>query len=390
MKRIFVYCAALIGALGSVGLSAVDLSSVSLDARLGYESEYVARGRKWGQGNVQLSAEFKKSCLYGGITSIEMVKDTSLNMRTLEYFVRGTNVQAFNQESDSSNSYNGIVDQYLSFFDQYLSLAHEFDLYEMPPVRIFDRVLGAPLGSFSNVSPHVGCAFAVGQSAKIDLGYKARIYTNLHGYNFPAGIINFLIKTAQIAGTGEGRRRVSHEGEAPEASIEEPIVEYASSGDYASSRDYASSISVRHNSHEVYCGIQLGVLCNPSAYMFYDIANEEFALIASGAYSWNFSPRIDFEAKASITYDYRHLPVVERGFYVSSLNNEMSRFRTNEDYFYYSAEGVVAYRYNNNVTLKGRLSYCGNTAHKGDFTDVIFGGHHKNCVWLGGAVEVSF
>jgi hypothetical protein len=306
-------------------------------------------------------------------------------------------VRALAQEFDFFESYDEAV-------DQCLSALHKLDSLGIYPVRVLNDTFGVSLGSFSNVSPYAGCTFGIGRLAKIDVGYAAHIYRNLNEYNLSAEAINLSAKVYQIfdmfrdvirtikssadgsAGTlGEG-------GPGGPVAAEEPPDSESTSADGSATHMRKQSISIRRNSHEVYCGIQLDMLCGPSVYMFYDITNEECALIASGAHSWNLSPRLNFEAKASAAYDYRRIPVVERGFLIFSTSGEeeVSRFRSNENYFYYSAEGVIAYRYNDNVTLKGRLSYCGNTAHKGDFTDVIFGGHHKNCVWLGGAVEMSF
>ncbi|MDR2341091.1 MAG: hypothetical protein LBD72_02060, partial [Puniceicoccales bacterium] len=75
-------CVALVGALGMTELPALDLSMLSFDAKLGYESEYVTHGRKEGQENLQFAVEVGADIggghLYGGATSVLLFKDSSV------------------------------------------------------------------------------------------------------------------------------------------------------------------------------------------------------------------------------------------------------------------------------------------------------------------------
>ncbi|MDR2677062.1 MAG: hypothetical protein LBB26_00650 [Puniceicoccales bacterium] len=280
-------CAALVSALGIGSLPALDLSMVSFDAKLGYESEYVAHGRKEGQENVQLAVELGADVggghLYGGATSVVLFKDTLV-------------------KDDSGVSF---------------------------PTPSYSW-------SSTNVSPYVGYTFGVGELGKADVGYTAHVYTNLRNYNPPVGV------------------------------------------------------GVRRNTNEVYGGVRLDVLFDPRIYAFYDFEREELAFVGGGSYSWDLSPlglaNISLEAKATLGYDYTKRPYGGKFFAVSApaFNDD------SKDYFYYCFEGVVAYRYNDNVIFKGRASCSGNSASEGSWTNAIFGGKHKNCVWLGGSVEVRF
>jgi hypothetical protein len=306
-------CAALVGALGMTELPALDLSIVSFDAKLGYESEYVTHGRKEGQENVQLAVELGADMggghLYGGATSVVLFKDTNviapitetdpqykaalISPRSLYY--KEVNAKKFAEDFSRTNSY-----------------------------------------SATNLSPYAGFTFGAGELIKADVGYVAHIYTNLKNYKPPA------------------------------------------------------TVDVKRNTNEIYGGVRLDVLCDPSIYAFYDIEREEFAFVGAGSYSWDLSPfglnNVSLEAKATLGYDYAKRPYGGKYFAVEapSFNDD------SKDYFYYCFEGAAAYRYNDNVTFKGRVSYSGNTASEGSWTNSIFGGKHKNCVWLGGAVEIGF
>jgi lipopolysaccharide assembly outer membrane protein LptD (OstA) len=184
------------------------------------------------------------------------------------------------------------------------------------------------------VSPYVGYTFGTGGLIKADLGYVAHIYTNLRNYREPKGV------------------------------------------------------DVARNTNEIYGGVRFDVLCDPSVYAFYDIEREEFAFVAAGAYSWDLSAlgltNISLEAKATVGYDYSKRPFGGKFLGVEPYMDD------SKDYFYYCLEGIAAYRYNDNVTFKGRVSYSGNSATDESWTNALFGGRHKNLIWLGGAVEIGF
>jgi hypothetical protein len=153
-------------------------------------------------------------------------------------------------------------------------------------------------------------------------------------------------------------------------------------------------VTIARNTNELYGGVRIDVLCDPSIYAFYDIDREEFAFVAAGSYSLDLSSfglnNISLEARATAGYDYTKRPYGGK-FFVQTSDAPGETFADDsKDYFYYCLEGIAAYRYNDNVVLKGRVSYSGNTASEGSWTNAIFGGKHKNCVWLGGSLEVGF
>jgi hypothetical protein len=306
MKKTLAY-AALVGALGMAELPALDLSGLSFDAKLGYESEYVTHGRKEGQENAQLAVELGADIgggrLYGGTTSVILFRDTNVTVPFAE-----TDPDVVAAAAELSKGVDAIAPCFLR--------THSY--------------------SATNVSPYVGFTFGAGELIKADIGYVAHIYTNFKNYNPPAGV------------------------------------------------------SIDRNTNEIYGGVRLDMLCDPSVYAFYDLEREEFTFVGSGAYSWDLSSiglvNIGLELKATVGYDYSKRPYGGKYFSVEnpSFNDD------SKDYFYYCFEGIAAYSYNDNVTFKGRVSYSGNTAAEGSWTNSIFGGKHKNCVWLGGAVEIGF
>jgi hypothetical protein len=318
-------CAALVGALGMAELPALDLSMVSFDAKLGYESEYVTHGRKEGQENVQLAVELGADIggghLYGGATSVVLFKDTNVTVP-----ITATDPEYIAALEDGHSLAGKDVDA--GYFAKDFSRTHSY--------------------SATNLSPYVGFTFGAGELIKADVGYVAHIYTNLSNYNPP------LIAAAVPEDT--------------------PAV-------------YAT---IKRNTNEIYGGVRLDVLCDPSIYAFYDIEREEFAFVGAGAYSWDLSPlglnNINLEARATVGYDYAKRPYGGRLLNVSNPTyNDDSKA-----YCYYCFEAIAAYRYNNNVTLKARVSYSGNTAAGGSWVNAICGGEHKNCAWVGGAIEVGY
>ncbi|MDR0727392.1 MAG: hypothetical protein LBF26_00640 [Puniceicoccales bacterium] len=323
MKRTLA-CAALVGALGMNALPALDLSVLSFDAKLGYESEYVNHGRKEGQENVQfgleLGADIGGGHLYGGATSVLMFKDSWEQIPLVMGTGEDTAAKAYLLDTTGKASGDAIVNSFEG----------------LPALPWYSSFWSA-----NSISPYVGYTFGAGGLIKADVGYVAHIYTNLRNYRSLLAI------------------------------EDEPV-------------------NIKRNTNEIYGGVHFDILCDPSVYAFYDIEREEFAFVGSGAYSWDLSTlgltNISLEVKATVGYDYTKRPY--GGNFLAVVTPTFND--DSKDYFYYCFEGVAAYHYNDNVTFKGRVSYSGNTASEASWTNAIFGGKHKNCVWLGGAVEIGF
>jgi hypothetical protein len=266
MKKIFA-CMALAGALGVAELPALDLSALALNVKVGFETEYVTHGRKEGQQNVQIAGEvgtdISKGHLYGGLTSVVLLKD------------------------------------------------------DAPPAGV-DRM------STTNISPYAGYSYDFSRLLKGDAGYVAHFYTNFSGKN------------------------------------------------------------IKKNTNEIYAGVIFDLLFDPSVYAFYDIDRHEFSFIAVGSYVYDLSSfglnNCSLEGKAKVGYDYSSKP-----FAISGGVHQESK-----DYIYFCFEGGFGYRHNDNTTFRGTISYSGNSASAHNWANSIFGGRHKNCVWIGGNVEFNF
>ncbi|MDR2340766.1 MAG: hypothetical protein LBD72_00295 [Puniceicoccales bacterium] len=334
MQRIFAYW------FGVVALLTFDLSALSFDAKLGFDSKYVTRGHKMGSDNVLFSVGLKADISGGhftaGITSVELIKDLRVNANLIKQLEKCAAFPLLSElivPHDNDPALKDLLDDWSDDIPDDISV-----------------------GSFSNVSPHMGYIFKIGTTIKADIGYVAYIHTNLCKYNLVAELFNMSARVHQCV--------------------------------FSTPDTKVSLNTIGHNTHEIYGGLRWGASCNPSAYLFYDIANNALTFIGNSECSWTPTSHISLTAKASAAYNCRRLPVRERKFYCpSSLNFKYGN--AHEDYFYYGAESIITYRHNDNIALKGHFSYRGNTAHK-NWTNVIFGGSRKGCLWFGGTVEVDF
>lgn len=123
---------AMVLALGGNSLSALDMPALTLDAKIGFETEYVERGRKEGKQNFQMAAElgmpFLGGQVYAGASSVLMLEDILID--------------------------------------------------------------GDPMGSLNQVHPYVGFSHDVVGWFTADLGIAANLYTNgsetiTRGWGFP-------------------------------------------------------------------------------------------------------------------------------------------------------------------------------------------------------------
>ncbi|MDR1456886.1 MAG: hypothetical protein LBI34_02415 [Puniceicoccales bacterium] len=136
---------------------------------------------------------------------------------------------------------------------------------------------------------------------------------------------------------------------------------------------------VKDNTHEVYGEIRFDALCSPSARLSYNSTNEEFAFTANGEISLPLGAALRLQGNATLGYLYCRRPY---GVKFTELNDK--------DYIFFKAVGSVVACFNENVDVVFSVSYAGNAAPRDGWVNSVFGGGHKNCVWLGGAILIGF
>jgi hypothetical protein len=346
MKKFLTYVSVL-SAIGTGGLTAFEMPVFSLDSQISYESEYVTHGRKEGQGNVQIAAEVGADVaggyFYAGASSVLVLRDS---VSPYWYHTNTSNAAAGIEYdalvSKAIKSYNSADDS-----EDITTLGNTKTAYTADDMKKINgeienllkegKIFYAPrTWSMTHVSPYVGYCYDFPGLITADVGIVTHIYSNLKNYSLN------------------------------------------NSGD------------VKRNTTEIYGGVLIDVIGNPKAYMFYDIDREEFTLVASGSYSYDLTqfgfPHLALEGKAEAGYDYAKRPFGIKDFFANpSPYGEQSK-----GYLFFKLGGEISYRYSENVSMCGGFYYSGNGSSDGHWSNIVFGGGHKNLTWFGCSIKSSF
>ncbi|MDR2628468.1 MAG: hypothetical protein LBC30_00500 [Puniceicoccales bacterium] len=147
-------------------------------------------------------------------------------------------------------------------------------------------------------------------------------------------------------------------------------------------------VSGKRDSGEIYGGVIVDVLLEPSLYCFYDFGRKEFAIEGRVLYNVDLSQYafsglgIDLGAKV--------------GFDHSSKPNGLSYIETlgKKSYSYYGVNADLIYELSNNAKAKFGLAYEGNSAEQQSWVNgvqdrgVIPG--YRNSLWINASVDCSF
>jgi hypothetical protein len=146
---------------------------------------------------------------------------------------------------------------------------------------------------------------------------------------------------------------------------------------------------IKDGSNEIYGGVIIDVLAEPSLYVFYDFDRKEVAVegrlfynvdLAQYAFSGlgvNLGAKVGFD-RASKPYGV--------AYYVSDADG-------NKHYSYYGVNADLIYELNNNAKAKVGIAYEGNSSKQ---TSWVNGGldpqvpGHKNNFWVNASIDCSF
>jgi hypothetical protein len=146
-------------------------------------------------------------------------------------------------------------------------------------------------------------------------------------------------------------------------------------------------VSLKCNSNELYGGIIVDVLLEPSLYCFYDFDRKEFAIEGRVLYNIDLSQYafsgLGIDLGAKVGFDHSSKPY--------GLPHDESLGK--KGYGYYGINADLVYELNNNARAKFGLVYEGNSAEKKSWVnngiDNVIPGY-RNSLWINASVDCSF
>lgn len=143
------------------------------------------------------------------------------------------------------------------------------------------------------------------------------------------------------------------------------------------------------NFNEIYGGVIVDVLLEPSLYCFYDFDCKEVAIEGRVSYNVDLAQYVvsglEIDLGAKVGFDQSSKP------YGLPYNIEKSGKKS---YSYYGVNADLVYELNSNARAKVGFSYEGNSAEKkswvnGAIDDGIMPGH-RNSLWINASIDCSF
>ncbi|MDR2577108.1 MAG: hypothetical protein LBC42_03640 [Puniceicoccales bacterium] len=354
MKKILA-AMAVASAVGFNALVALEAPALTTDVKVGFDTEFVERGRKEGKQNFKVAAEFSTPVAggqaYVGASAVVMLDDVHLK----HYYKPSLGfLSDFPEEIGDPQKYYSSGKHYEQYYDA---------------EDMLDSPWGVSLGSSNRVSPYIGYSHDVGGWFTADIGYIAHFHTNLD--------------------------YITYENSDP--------TEY---GTQTPARWLALWDAPR-NTNEIYLGAVVDVLCSPKAYIYYDFDREELNLVASISYSFDLSAyglnNVTLESSGQFGYNSANRPYGREHFFTQDLGYEYlmtcenDRQKYSKDYVYLSLAADLVYKYNEQATVKAGVRYSINGNSQDGWANHTFADvfspalkRARSTVWFASSFEFSF
>lgn len=143
---------------------------------------------------------------------------------------------------------------------------------------------------------------------------------------------------------------------------------------------------IKHSSSEIYGGVVVDVIGEPSLYVFYDFDRQELAVEGRLFYNVDLSQYafsgLGIDLGAKVGFDRANKPFGDT--YQESFGKK--------NYGYYGVSADLVYELNSNARAKVGFAYEGNSGEKKSWvntlSDVVPG--HKNSLWVNASIDCSF
>jgi hypothetical protein len=302
--------------MGFSTLSAFDVPAFTLDAKVGFDTEFVERGRKEGKQNFKIAAELGVPVAggqaYAGASAVVMLDDVHVPPSYAQHGVYSSGNELFSFSQPSGGF-----------------------------------AWGTSLGSANRASPYIGFSRDVSGWFTADVGFIAHFHTNIDYISFDPNSV-----------TG------SHKlGEGADNYLE---------AYYDLAQKALEMWNAPRDSREIYIGAAADVIGAPKAYLYYDFDREELNAVISASYGYDLGSlgfnHIVIEGSGRIGYDYAQRPYGRKHYF----DEGMPTCKLAKGYFYFELGADLVYKYNEQASIKTGVRYSVNGNSRGGWANHTF------------------